>query len=163
MIFGNFLYGIILCFKANIFQVSMYVFRSCKKKCLLLNMALPLLQIFNLNITDNFACYRKIVWYLKKNVPLQCVKCQKVIKFKGHFRSTQQSNFWHLVSVIFELLLHGSKSQYFFSNLNSNCSNLLDMRNLQEQVKKHFVTKNCSDLSLFEQIVLVIENFFEIF
>ena len=25
-----------------------------------------------------------------------------------------------------------------FSNLNSNCSNLLDMRNLQEQVKKAF-------------------------
>ena len=31
-----------------------------------------------------------------------------------------------------------------------NCSNLLGMRNLQEQVKKHSVTKNCSDLSLFE-------------
>ena len=27
------------------------------------------------------------------------------------------------------------------------------MRNLQEQVKKHSVTKNCSDLSLFRQIV----------
>ena len=26
----------------------------------------------------------------------------------------------------------------FFSNLNYNCSNLLDMRNLQEQVKKAF-------------------------
>ena len=26
----------------------------------------------------------------------------------------------------------------FFSNMNSNCSNLLDMRNLQEQVKKAF-------------------------
>ena len=34
------------------------------------------------------------------------------------------------------------------SNLNYNCSNLLDMRN--RQVKKHSVTKNCSDLSLFE-------------
>jgi hypothetical protein len=30
------------------------------------------------------------------------------------------------------------KSQYFFSNLNSNCSNLLDLRNLQEQVKKSY-------------------------
>ena len=28
-----------------------------------------------------------------------------------------------------------------FSNLNSNCSNFLYMRNLQEQVKKHSVTK----------------------
>ena len=37
-----------------------------------------------------------------------------------------------------------------FSNMNSNCSNLYAMRNLQEQVKKHSVTKNCSDLSLFE-------------
>ena len=35
-----------------------------------------------------------------------------------------------------------------------NCSNLSYLRNLQEQVKKHSVTKNCSDLSLFEQIVL---------
>ena len=37
-----------------------------------------------------------------------------------------------------------------FSNLNSNCSNLLDMRNLQEQVEKAFCYQNCSDLSLFE-------------
>ena len=43
-----------------------------------------------------------------------------------------------------------SKSQYFFSNLNSNCSNLLDLRNLQEKGKKHSVIKNFSDLSLFE-------------
>ena len=35
-------------------------------------------------------------------------------------------------------------------------SNLLYLRNLQERVKKHSVTKNCSDLSLLEQIVLVI-------
>ena len=34
------------------------------------------------------------------------------------------------------------------------------MRNLQEQVKKAFVTKNYSDLSLFEQIVLVISKVF---
>ena len=33
---------------------------------------------------------------------------------------------------------HVSESQYFFSNLNSNCSNLLNLRNLQEQVKKAF-------------------------
>ena len=43
-----------------------------------------------------------------------------------------------------------------FFQFDSNCSNLLDLRNLQEQVKKHSVTKNCSDLSLFEKIVLVI-------
>ena len=50
-----------------------------------------------------------------------------------------------------------------FSNLNSNCSNLVDLRNLQEKVKKeHSVTKNCSDLSLFEYIVLVIAKFLQI-
>ena len=40
----------------------------------------------------------------------------------------------------FQLVLHVSKSPISFSNLNmnSNCSNLLDTRNLQEQVKKAF-------------------------
>ena len=38
----------------------------------------------------------------------------------------------------------------FFSNSNYNCSNLLDLINLQEQVKKAFSFKNCTDLSLFE-------------
>ena len=33
-----------------------------------------------------------------------------------------------------------------FSNLKYDCSNLVDVRNLQEQVKKHSVTENCSDL-----------------
>ena len=37
-----------------------------------------------------------------------------------------------------------------FSSLNSNCSKLLDMRNLQEQLKQYSVPKNCFDLSLFE-------------
>ena len=30
----------------------------------------------------------------------------------------------------------------------------LGLRNLQEQVEKHSVNKNCSDLSLFEKIIL---------
>ena len=47
-----------------------------------------------------------------------------------------------------------------FSNL--NCSDLLGMKNLQEQVKKHYVTKNCYDLSLFEQIFPVTSNFLQI-
>ena len=40
-----------------------------------------------------------------------------------------------------------------FSNLKSNCSNLSYLRNLQEQVKKAFCYKNCSDLSPFEWIL----------
>ena len=57
-----------------------------------------------------------------------------------------------------------------FSNLNSNCSNLLDLRNLQEQVKKAFcyqklswpftVWINCSsDLKNFENSQLSASNF----
>ena len=56
-----------------------------------------------------------------------------------------------------------------FSNLDSNCSNLLDMRNLQEQVKKAFcyqklfwpftVRKNCSsDRENFWNLRLKAEN-----
>ena len=48
----------------------------------------------------------------------------------------------------------------FFSNFDFNCSNLSSLRNLQEQVKNHSVTKNSSDLLLFEQIILVISIFF---
>ena len=65
------------------------------------------------------------------------------------------------ISKIFYLFLHVSTYiQLFLSNLNSNCSNLSYLRNIQEQVKKHSVTKNWSDLSRFEQIVLVISKSF---
>ena len=47
-----------------------------------------------------------------------------------------------------------------FSNLNSNCFIILDLRILQKEVKKYSVTTNCSDLSLFEQIVPVISKKF---
>ena len=57
-----------------------------------------------------------------------------------------------------------------FSNLNSNCSNFLDMRNLQEQVKKAFcyqklfwpftVRTNCSsDLNFFSNFRPSASNF----
>ena len=37
-----------------------------------------------------------------------------------------------------------------FYNLNSNCSNLLNRNSSRNKLKKHSVTRNCSDLSLFE-------------
>ena len=46
------------------------------------------------------------------------------------------SNLAYIHEIFF---LHVSKSQYFFPYLNSNCSNLLNLRKLQEQVKKHSV------------------------
>ena len=39
-----------------------------------------------------------------------------------------------------------------FSNLNYDSSNILDLRNLLEQVKKAFCLKNWFDLSLFEYL-----------
>ena len=42
-------------------------------------------------------------------------------------------------NIIFLLFLHVSKSRYFFSNWNSNYTNLLDLRNLQEVVKKNIL------------------------
>ena len=38
-----------------------------------------------------------------------------------------------------------------FSNLNLSCFNILDLRNLQEQLGKTFGFKNCSDLSIWSQ------------
>ena len=35
------------------------------------------------------------------------------------------------------------------------------MRNFKEQVKKHSVTKNCFDLSLFKKIVIVISKYLQ--
>ena len=47
--------------------------------------------------------------------------------------------------IIFELFLLVSKSQYFLPISNSDFSNVLDLRNLQEQAKKHSVTKHHSE------------------
>ena len=40
-----------------------------------------------------------------------------------------------------------------FYNLNSYCSDLLELKNLHGQVRKASCFKNCLDLSLFEEIV----------
>ena len=50
----------------------------------------------------------------------------------------------------------------FFSYLNYDCSDFLNLRNLQGQVKKALCYQNCFDLSLLEKIVLVISNFLQI-
>ena len=47
--------------------------------------------------------------------------------------------------------------------MNFNCSNLSHLRHLQIQIKKtHSFNENCSELSLFEKIVLVISIFLQI-
>ena len=48
-----------------------------------------------------------------------------------------------------------------FSSLNYNCSDILDLKNFQEQVKKAFRLKNWSDLSLFQDW-LEFQKFFSI-
>ena len=62
------------------------------------------------------------------------------------------------------LILFGKFSRpYVYFLPTSILESRVDMRNLLEQVKKHSVIKNCSDLSLFHQIVIVISNFFDRF
>ena len=66
-----------------------------------------------------------------------------ISKCRSKTISFQVAVIWKLVFLTFPACI---LIPIFFSNLNSNCSNLLDMRNLQEEVKKHSVTKNCFDL-----------------
>ena len=47
---------------------------------------------------------------------------------------------------------------YFFSNLNSVCSNVLNLRNLKDQIKKAFCFKHWTDISLLEQSIIVISK-----
>ena len=70
---------------------------------------------------------------------------------------------WKWVESYFSNLLCMLLNPSIFPNSNSNCSNLLDMTNLQEQVKKGFCFKNWSDLSVFEWIILVISKILQIF
>ena len=54
---------------------------------------------------------------------------------------------------------------YFFPQFElhiCNCSNELDLRNLQDQVKEAFCFKNCSYPSLFEKIILVSSKFLQL-
>ena len=56
--------------------------------------------------------------------------------------STQVEFWW--IPYFLKLFVHVSKSHIIFSNLNSNSSNLIDLRNLQQQVKQAF---RCQKLS----------------
>ena len=63
-------------------------------------------------------------------VPAMCLICGKVICSQSYCCQGKIKIFFN-ISCMF---LHFNN----FSNLNYNCSNLLDMRNLEEQVKKSF-------------------------
>ena len=84
-----------------------------------------------------------------------------VVKFL-RFRNLQKNLIWKADTNSFHFLTFPAcfKIPIIFSNLNYNCSNLLDLRNLQKQVKKAFcyqryfwplsVRTNCSsDLKMF--------------
>ena len=82
----------------------------------------------------------------RKHMPILSLynhECVKNILFfmEYHWAHRYVSNFLTFLLI--------SKSQYF-SDLKYNCSNILDLRNLQEQVRKAFCFKNSTDFSLFE-------------
>ena len=70
----------------------------------------------------------------------------------------QEKNFSNFSSMFL------SKSKIIFSNLTFNCSNLLDMTNLQERVKKAFCYQQLfwRFTALFEWIVQVISKILQI-
>ena len=92
--------------------------------------------ILILNIQDKiiFHVISKKWYFVTKIVVTYCEK-KNVLVIKKNFFSN------------FSCMFLNPK---FFPNLNSDCSKLLDLRNLLERGKKHSVIKNCCDLSLFE-------------
>ena len=78
----------------------------------------------------------------------------KTFKIKANVQRSIFFLFSTFRKSFFQIFSKVSRSQIFFSTLNSNCCDVFHLRNLQEWVKKHSLTKHCSDLSLFEQIVL---------
>ena len=58
------------------------------------------------------------------------------------------SGFQHLYHSTSNGLSHNFLIPIIFSNLSLNCSYVLNLRNLQKQVKKASCFKNCTDLSL---------------
>ena len=98
----------------------------------------------------------------------------KKIPLKAHFHKNSAKNYFKpiLPHICVQTICRKS---FLFSNFSCmflnpniffqfefNCSNLLDMRNLKNKLKKQSVAKNCSGLSLFEWIVLVISKILKI-
>ena len=99
------------------------------------------------SISDDFDCRKKVLRY-----------CRIGIRLK--FRELKSIPFWCRTYFIFLMFSASFWIPIIFSNLNSYCSNIFDLRNLQEQVKKAFcyqklfwtftVWTNCSsDLKIF--------------
>ena len=86
----------------------------------------------------------------------QCLGSTSVSLIVAH---CQKKIFLEFTSILFLTFPVGFCLPIIFSNLNYNCSDLSDLRNLQEQIKKAFWFKNCSGLNL-EWIVLVTEKNF---
>ena len=86
----------------------------------------------------------------------QCLGSTSVSLIVAH---CQKKIFLEFTSILFPTFPVGFCLPIIFSNLNYNCSDLSDLRNLQEQIKKACWFKNCSGLNL-EWIVLVTEKNF---
>ena len=107
-----------------------------------------------------------LVWPLAFGLPM-CLTSDyypKIsIKWKDDLADTYVIFFWtHIIKskdvrlffnqTYFLTFLAWFSIPIIFSNLNSDCSKVLDLRNLQEQVKKAFCFKNWSDLDFTVQI-----------
>ena len=102
----------------------------------------------NFHLTDHMKLQVQYCNILRKNIDLQrfCANCEQIIFLVSDTQKSlcTDARFYFYKKEFFlrnKLFLNFPACFYIpilFSNLNSNCSNLLDLRNLQEQVKKAF-------------------------
>ena len=96
-----------------------------------------------------------LLWAVKKVTKVYIFKKSSCEMFRIFFHLLFTLTMWFMkLQINFENMKAGFLLKCQNTNMNSNCSNLLDLRNLQEQVRKAFCFKNCIDLSLFKSIVL---------
>ena len=104
-------------------------------------------------ITEKFPYYRQLKtkkgWQNSIRHNLSLNDC--FFKCPGEGGPERKGNWWTIGIYLFFLIFPvGFLIPIIFSNLNYDFSDLLDLKNLQEQVKKAFCFKNCTDLSLCE-------------
>ena len=107
-------------------------------------------------MTFCFESSSDLLWE-KKNV----LVVDKICESEGTIQQVNQAvktknNFWKRNT--FLTFPVGFEFPINFSHLNFNCCSVLDLTNLQEQVKNTFCFKNCTDLSLFEEKFQVISK-----
>ena len=130
--------------KRDNFQVSSFNLKVCFI-CYNYNFDRILLNVLIHKILSNLELCIELLWFKFAQCVASAIMWDHHQKKKSHVSIVFVETVTKCFSNFSCMFLNPNN----FCHLNFNCSNLLDVRNLQEQVKKHSVTKNCSDLLLF--------------